>query len=178
MSATPSKSDLRKLALAARDAMDEAARTAASEKFAARGLPFEIAAGTIVSGYSPIRSEVDPQPLMLGLAAQGARLALPAVISNGSPRAPSFSLAAVRAAASIASRASSAILRKSPLDGEVDMRPRSVVDGTLKNKHVRKESAKPRSPLKHSIPEFPTKVGGHHVSGSTDPARDSSLKDR
>ena len=40
------------------------------------------------------------------------------------------------------------------------------------------ESARPRSPLKHSIPEFPTKVGGHHMSGSTDPARDSSLKDR
>src|SRR6185312_10459095 len=39
-------------------------------------------------------------------------------------------------------------------------------------------SAKPRTPLKHSIPEFPTKVGGHHMSGSTDPARDSSLKDR
>src|ERR1700755_401082 len=39
-------------------------------------------------------------------------------------------------------------------------------------------SAKPRSPLKRSIPEFPTKVGGHHMSESTDPARDSSLKDR
>jgi len=27
-------------------------------------------------------------------------------------------------------------------------------------------------------PGAPTKVGGHHVTGSTDPARDSSLKDR
>ncbi len=43
---------------------------------------------------------------------------------------------------------------------------------------TRQVSAKPRTPLKHSIPEFPTKVGGHHMSGSTDPARDSSLKDR
>ena len=40
------------------------------------------------------------------------------------------------------------------------------------------KSAKPLTPLEHSIPEFPTKVGGHHMSGSTDPARDSSLKDR
>jgi len=27
-------------------------------------------------------------------------------------------------------------------------------------------------------PGAPTKVGGHHVTGSTDPVRDSSLKDR
>jgi hypothetical protein len=42
----------------------------------------------------------------------------------------------------------------------------------------RNKSAKPQRPLKRSIPEFPTKVGGHHMTGSTDPARDSSLKDR
>jgi 5-formyltetrahydrofolate cyclo-ligase len=46
-------------------------------------LPFEIAAGTIVSGYSPIRSELDPAPLMRKLAEQGARLALPAVMARG-----------------------------------------------------------------------------------------------
>src|ERR1700754_1716906 len=40
------------------------------------------------------------------------------------------------------------------------------------------KSAKPRWPLEHSIPEFPTKVGGHHVAKSTDLARDSSRKDR
>src|SRR5215510_12319615 len=47
-----------------------------------------------------------------------------------------------------------------------------------KDQAPKNRSAKPRTPLKHSIPEFPTKVGGHHMSGSTDPARDSSLKDR
>jgi 5-formyltetrahydrofolate cyclo-ligase len=83
MSTGPSKGDLRKAALDARDAMDAAARTAASEKLAARGLPFEIAAGTVVSGYSPIRSELDPAPLMRALAARGARLALPAVMARG-----------------------------------------------------------------------------------------------
>ena len=83
MSTSPSKGDLRKIALDARDAMDTAARAMASEKLAARGLPFEIAAGAIVSGYSPIRSELDPAPLMQKLASQGARLALPAVPARG-----------------------------------------------------------------------------------------------
>jgi 5-formyltetrahydrofolate cyclo-ligase len=83
MSATPSKGDLRKNALDARDAMDAAARTTASEKLAARGLPFEITTGAIVSGYSPIRSELDPALLMRALAAQGAKLALPAVMARG-----------------------------------------------------------------------------------------------
>ena len=83
MSTSPSKGDLRKIALDAREAMDAAVRVAAGEKLAARGLPFEIAAGTIVSGYSPIRSELDPAPLMRKLAEQGARLALPAVMARG-----------------------------------------------------------------------------------------------
>jgi 5-formyltetrahydrofolate cyclo-ligase len=83
MSALPSKGDLRKTALDARDAMEVAARAAASEKLAARGLPFEVAAGAVVSGYSPIRSELDPVPLMQKLAAQGAKLALPAILGRG-----------------------------------------------------------------------------------------------
>jgi len=87
MSTTPSKSglksSLRKIALDARDAIDEAARAAAGDKVARRGLPFEIAPGAIVSGYSPIRSEFDPRPLMERLAGQGAKLALPAVLSRG-----------------------------------------------------------------------------------------------
>jgi 5-formyltetrahydrofolate cyclo-ligase len=83
MSALPSKGDLRKTALDARDAMEAAARAVASEKLAARGLPFELAPGTVVSGYSPIRSELDPVPLMRKLAAQGAKLALPAILGRG-----------------------------------------------------------------------------------------------
>ncbi|HZR76607.1 5-formyltetrahydrofolate cyclo-ligase [Bradyrhizobium sp.] len=83
MSALPSKGDLRKSALDARDAMEAAVRTAASEKLAARGLPFEISPGVIVSGYSPIRSELDPEPLMRKLAGQGAKLALPAILGRG-----------------------------------------------------------------------------------------------
>ena len=86
MSALPagqSKSDLRAAALAARDALSGEQRVAAALALAARGLPLEIAPGTIVSGYSPIRSEIDPVPLMRRLAAQGARLALPAVMARG-----------------------------------------------------------------------------------------------
>jgi 5-formyltetrahydrofolate cyclo-ligase len=83
MSASPSKADLRKIALDARDTMHAAARATASERLAARGLPFEIAEGTVVSGYSPIRSELDPTPLMRKLASQGAKLALPAVMARG-----------------------------------------------------------------------------------------------
>jgi len=82
-SASPSKADLRAVALAARDALSSAQRAAASEALAARGLPVEISPGTVVSGYSPIRSEIDPVPLMRALAANGARLALPAVLARG-----------------------------------------------------------------------------------------------
>jgi 5-formyltetrahydrofolate cyclo-ligase len=86
MSALPtdrSKADLRTVALAKRDALSDKKRTAAAKAIAKRGLPIEITPGTIVSGYSPIRSEIDPAPLMRMLAAQGARLALPAVMARG-----------------------------------------------------------------------------------------------
>ena len=48
-----------------------------------RKLPFEISVGTVVSGYSPIRNEIDPAPWMRKLAEQGAKLALPAVLARG-----------------------------------------------------------------------------------------------
>jgi 5-formyltetrahydrofolate cyclo-ligase len=83
MSKPPQKADLRAAALAARDALSAKQRTAAALAIAARGLPFEFAPGSIVSGYSPIRSEIDPVPLMRALAEKGARLALPAVMARG-----------------------------------------------------------------------------------------------
>ena len=78
-----SKADLRAAALAARDALSGEQRAAAAQAVATRGLPFELMSGTVVSGYSPIRSEIDPVPLMRTLAALGARLALPAVMARG-----------------------------------------------------------------------------------------------
>jgi 5-formyltetrahydrofolate cyclo-ligase len=83
MSYPPSKADLRAQALAKRDALSDKKRAAAAKAVAKRGLPIEIAPGAIVSGYSPIRGEIDPVPLMRKLAAQGARLALPAIVARG-----------------------------------------------------------------------------------------------
>ena len=83
MPAGQSKSDLRTAALGAREALSAGQRTAAAQAVAKRGLPFEITPGMIVSGYSPIRSEIDPVPLMRQLAARGAQLALPAVMARG-----------------------------------------------------------------------------------------------
>ena len=83
MSAAPSKGDLRTAALARRDALSDRERAAAAEAIAKRGLPLAIKPGAVVAGYSPIRNEVDPVPLMQTLAAEGARLALPVVPARG-----------------------------------------------------------------------------------------------
>jgi 5-formyltetrahydrofolate cyclo-ligase len=83
MAANSSKAELRAAALARRDALSPEQRSHAAQAIAGHGLPFDVTAGMVVSGYSPIRSELDPTPLMLRLAAQGARLALPAVMARG-----------------------------------------------------------------------------------------------
>jgi 5-formyltetrahydrofolate cyclo-ligase len=80
---TRSKADLRTAALAARDALNDDQRRAAARAVAERGLPFAIEPEMIVSGYAPIRSEIDPTPLMRAIAARGARLALPTVTARG-----------------------------------------------------------------------------------------------
>jgi 5-formyltetrahydrofolate cyclo-ligase len=80
---TPSKAELRAAALAGRDALSVETRAAAAAALASRGLPFAIAQDTVIAGYSPIRSEIDPGPLMRKLGAAGARLALPTVTARG-----------------------------------------------------------------------------------------------
>jgi len=52
---------------------------------AARAFPVVLAPGQIVAGYSPIRSEFDPGPLMHALARHGVHLALPVVIARDQP---------------------------------------------------------------------------------------------
>jgi 5-formyltetrahydrofolate cyclo-ligase len=81
----PSKQHLRAAALARRDALWAEDRAAAAQAIAARGLPFEVTSGMIVAGYSPIRSEIDPTPLMRRLAARGAQLALPVIAGRDRP---------------------------------------------------------------------------------------------
>ena len=41
--------------------------------------------GVIVSGFMPLKSEINPLPLMRKLADAGARLALPVVAGRGQP---------------------------------------------------------------------------------------------
>jgi 5-formyltetrahydrofolate cyclo-ligase len=79
------KAEVRKAALAKRDAMSAAERQAAAEAIAARPFPLAIAPGVIVSGFMPLKSEINPLPLLRKLAAAGARLALPVVAGRGRP---------------------------------------------------------------------------------------------
>jgi 5-formyltetrahydrofolate cyclo-ligase len=76
---------LRQEALALRDALPAAVRAAAAESIAARPFPLEIARGAVVSGFSPMKSEINPVPLMRKLADAGAKLALPAIAGRGKP---------------------------------------------------------------------------------------------
>lgn len=52
---------------------------------AERGLPVEVTPGTVVSGFSPLKSEISPLPLLRRLADAGASLALPVVVGRGQP---------------------------------------------------------------------------------------------
>ena len=77
------KPELRRDALARRDAMDPAGRAAAADRVAARPFPVEVPADAIVSGFFALRSEINPMPLMRRLAGRGVRLALPVVRGRG-----------------------------------------------------------------------------------------------
>lgn len=79
------KSTLRQSALARRDAMPSAERAAAVETVTLRPFPVAVAPGTIVSGYSPMKSEFNPVPLLRRFADGGARLALPVTPKRGNP---------------------------------------------------------------------------------------------
>ena len=79
------KPGLRAAALARRDSLSARERQAAAETIAARAVPVEVAAGTVVSGFSPMRSEINPLPLLRKLADAGAQLALPVVQGRGKP---------------------------------------------------------------------------------------------
>ena len=71
--------------MARRDALPADSRQAAVEAIAARKFPLLIAPGTIVSGFMPMKTEINPLPLMRALAAAGASLALPVVEGRGKP---------------------------------------------------------------------------------------------
>jgi 5-formyltetrahydrofolate cyclo-ligase len=79
------KAELRREAQAQRDALPAQTRKAAAETIAARPFPLAVAPGTIVSGFMPLKSEINPLPLMRKLAGAGAGLALPVVAGRGKP---------------------------------------------------------------------------------------------
>lgn|SRR5690606_39109970 len=76
------KKQLRLEALARRDALSPQWRIERSFDMAALADSLDITPGTIVSGFWPIRSEVDIRPLMYALMDRGARLCLPAIINK------------------------------------------------------------------------------------------------
>jgi 5-formyltetrahydrofolate cyclo-ligase len=79
------KATLRREATALRDALPVDARKAAAETIAARKFPLPVTPGTIISGFMPLKSEINPLPLLRKLAEAGARLALPAIAWRGKP---------------------------------------------------------------------------------------------
>jgi 5-formyltetrahydrofolate cyclo-ligase len=79
------KSALRQSALARRDAMPATARAAAVETMTQRAFPVDVPKGAVVSGFSPIKTEFNPIPLMRKLTDTGASLALPVVAGSGLP---------------------------------------------------------------------------------------------
>ncbi|HJY16996.1 MAG TPA: 5-formyltetrahydrofolate cyclo-ligase [Xanthobacteraceae bacterium] len=79
------KTELRRDALARRDALSADVRKAAAEAIAARAFPLPISPGIIVSGFMPLKSEINPLPLMKTLAEAGAALALPKIDGRGKP---------------------------------------------------------------------------------------------
>jgi 5-formyltetrahydrofolate cyclo-ligase len=79
------KAQLRSAMIARRDALAPALRSAAAEAIATQPFPVPLAPGVIVSGFMPMKSEINPLPLMKKLAAAGVRLALPVIAGRGNP---------------------------------------------------------------------------------------------
>jgi 5-formyltetrahydrofolate cyclo-ligase len=79
------KRELREAAIARRDLMPPDDRVRAARKIAAAAFPVAVPEGAIVSGFSPIKTEFNPWPLMRVLAKAGARFALPKVMGRGKP---------------------------------------------------------------------------------------------
>ena len=85
VSVDETKSILRREATARRDALPAAERQQAAEAIAVRPFPIAIPPGAIVSGFMPLKSEINPLALLRKLAEAGATLALPAVAGKGKP---------------------------------------------------------------------------------------------
>jgi 5-formyltetrahydrofolate cyclo-ligase len=79
------KAALRREAVARRDAIPAASRASAAQVLATRPFPCGLPVGSCVSGFMPLKSEINPIPLMRTLADADVRLALPVVVGRGQP---------------------------------------------------------------------------------------------
>lgn len=78
------KADLRNRALERRDGLSPDARRAGADRIADAVMAIaELARAPLVGAFWPIRSEVDPRPLIARLFARGQRVALPKVTPGG-----------------------------------------------------------------------------------------------
>ncbi len=75
------KANLRRIAGERRDAAADNA-AAATDRFLAA---VSVLPGAAISGYWPMRNEIDPRPVMTALAARGHPLGLPVVVGKGRP---------------------------------------------------------------------------------------------
>jgi 5-formyltetrahydrofolate cyclo-ligase len=82
---TQRKAELRKEGRARREALPVEQQSAAAQAIAERGLPIPVKSGDTVSGYSPLKFEISPLPLMRRFANVGAKLALPVIQGRGAP---------------------------------------------------------------------------------------------
>jgi 5-formyltetrahydrofolate cyclo-ligase len=79
------KAIIRRDAMTRRNALPAELRAHAAEAIATRPFPLALARSPIVAGFMPLKSEINPLPLMRKLADAGARLALPVIDGRGKP---------------------------------------------------------------------------------------------
>ncbi|HEX5212552.1 MAG TPA: 5-formyltetrahydrofolate cyclo-ligase [Pseudolabrys sp.] len=79
------KAELRAAALARRDAIPPEERAAAAGAIAAHTFLYKLPNDLTVSGFMPMRSEINPLPLLRLFAEAGHPLALPAIAGRGKP---------------------------------------------------------------------------------------------
>jgi 5-formyltetrahydrofolate cyclo-ligase len=79
------KAELRADAQTRRDSLPANERKTAAKTIASRKFPLAITPSSIISGFMPLKSEINPLPVMQKLAEAGARLALPAIAGRGKP---------------------------------------------------------------------------------------------
>ncbi|VEJ45963.1 5-formyltetrahydrofolate cyclo-ligase [Bartonella vinsonii] len=85
--ASPNRAQLRKIGLSNRDALIEQTHAVFSQRACSHAIQYFEAKGEdfsrmILAGYWPIKSEIDPRPLLDAIALRGGRLALPVVLDS------------------------------------------------------------------------------------------------